>query len=65
MFATPERAIAHFQELADAGVQYFLVSINVDDTETLRLFTEEVVPAVHLPAAPAAGTGVTDDRQPA
>jgi alkanesulfonate monooxygenase SsuD/methylene tetrahydromethanopterin reductase-like flavin-dependent oxidoreductase (luciferase family) len=64
VFATPDRAIGHFQELADAGVQYFLVSINVDDTETLRLFTEEVVPAVHLPAAPAAGTGLPDARQP-
>jgi alkanesulfonate monooxygenase SsuD/methylene tetrahydromethanopterin reductase-like flavin-dependent oxidoreductase (luciferase family) len=48
LFATPRVAIEHFQALADAGVQYFLASINVDDEETVRLLAEVVVPAVHL-----------------
>jgi alkanesulfonate monooxygenase SsuD/methylene tetrahydromethanopterin reductase-like flavin-dependent oxidoreductase (luciferase family) len=51
VFATPGQAVQHFQALADAGVQYFLVSINFQDLETVRLFAEEVVPAVHLPIA--------------
>jgi alkanesulfonate monooxygenase SsuD/methylene tetrahydromethanopterin reductase-like flavin-dependent oxidoreductase (luciferase family) len=49
VFATPTRAVRHYQALADAGVQYFLASINFEDEETVRLFAEEVVPAVHLP----------------
>ena len=46
VFATPETAIAHYQALADAGVQYFLATINGRDVETVRLFAEAVVPAV-------------------
>jgi alkanesulfonate monooxygenase SsuD/methylene tetrahydromethanopterin reductase-like flavin-dependent oxidoreductase (luciferase family) len=53
VFATPAQAITHYQALADAGVQYFFASVNVDDEETVRLLAEEVVPAVHLAAAPA------------
>jgi alkanesulfonate monooxygenase SsuD/methylene tetrahydromethanopterin reductase-like flavin-dependent oxidoreductase (luciferase family) len=62
VFATPAEAIEHYQALADAGVQYFLVSINFADEETVRLFAEEVVPAVHLPAAdmPAADLPAAD-----
>jgi alkanesulfonate monooxygenase SsuD/methylene tetrahydromethanopterin reductase-like flavin-dependent oxidoreductase (luciferase family) len=56
VFATPSLAIEHYQALVDAGVQYFLAAINVDDEETVRLFAEEVVPAVRLPTV-AAGTG--------
>jgi len=51
VFATPGQAVQHFQALADAGVQYFLVSINFQDVQTVRLFAEEVAPAVHLPVA--------------
>jgi alkanesulfonate monooxygenase SsuD/methylene tetrahydromethanopterin reductase-like flavin-dependent oxidoreductase (luciferase family) len=51
VFATPAQAVRHYQALADAGVQYFLASINFQDEETVRLFAEEVVPAVHLPPA--------------
>jgi alkanesulfonate monooxygenase SsuD/methylene tetrahydromethanopterin reductase-like flavin-dependent oxidoreductase (luciferase family) len=58
VFATPAKAIEHYQALADAGVQYFLVSINVEDVETVRLFAEEVVPSVHLPGATRAPDGV-------
>jgi alkanesulfonate monooxygenase SsuD/methylene tetrahydromethanopterin reductase-like flavin-dependent oxidoreductase (luciferase family) len=46
LFATPERAVAHFQALADAGVQYFLASVNCQDEETVRLLAEAVIPAV-------------------
>jgi hypothetical protein len=59
VFATPSKAIEHYQALADAGVQYFLVSINVEDVETVRLFAERVVPAVHLPVASSASADVT------
>jgi alkanesulfonate monooxygenase SsuD/methylene tetrahydromethanopterin reductase-like flavin-dependent oxidoreductase (luciferase family) len=52
VFATPGQAVRHYQALADAGVQYFLASINFQDEETVRLFAEEVVPAVHLPPGP-------------
>lgn len=48
VFATPPQAVAHYQALADAGVQYFLAAINVADEETVTLFAEEVVPQVHL-----------------
>jgi alkanesulfonate monooxygenase SsuD/methylene tetrahydromethanopterin reductase-like flavin-dependent oxidoreductase (luciferase family) len=51
VFATASEAIWHYQALADAGVQYFLVSVNFQDEETVRIFAEEVVPAVHLPIA--------------
>ena len=51
LFATPERAVVHFQALADAGVQYFLASINCQDEESVRLLAEAVIPAVALPAA--------------
>jgi alkanesulfonate monooxygenase SsuD/methylene tetrahydromethanopterin reductase-like flavin-dependent oxidoreductase (luciferase family) len=51
VFATPEQAVAHYQALADAGVQYFLATINGHDDETVHLFAEAVVPAVRLGAA--------------
>jgi alkanesulfonate monooxygenase SsuD/methylene tetrahydromethanopterin reductase-like flavin-dependent oxidoreductase (luciferase family) len=50
VFATPEGAIAHYQALADAGVQYFMATINGHDEETVRLLAEEVMPAVDLGA---------------
>ena len=48
VFATPDQAIAHYQALADVGVQYFLATINGSDDETVRLFAEAVAPAVKL-----------------
>lgn len=51
LLATPQEAIAHYQGLADAGMQYFLAVVNGHDTETVDLLTEEVVPAIRL--APA------------
>jgi alkanesulfonate monooxygenase SsuD/methylene tetrahydromethanopterin reductase-like flavin-dependent oxidoreductase (luciferase family) len=56
VFATPETAVAHYQGLADAGVQYFLASIDAADEETVHLFADAVVPAVR----PAATTAAPD-----
>jgi alkanesulfonate monooxygenase SsuD/methylene tetrahydromethanopterin reductase-like flavin-dependent oxidoreductase (luciferase family) len=46
LFATPAEAIAHFQALVDAGMQYFLAQIGGEDAETLQLFADEVIPAI-------------------
>ena len=48
LLATPQEAIAHYQALAGAGMQYFLAVVRGDDTETIRLLAEEVMPAIHL-----------------
>jgi alkanesulfonate monooxygenase SsuD/methylene tetrahydromethanopterin reductase-like flavin-dependent oxidoreductase (luciferase family) len=48
LFATPAQAIAHYQALADAGMQYFLAVVNGSDLETVRLLAEEVMPAIRL-----------------
>lgn len=45
---TPAQAIAYFQDLADAGFQYFVVQVlDAADRETFRLLAEEVMPHVH------------------
>lgn len=46
LFATPEGAVAHFQSLADCGVQYFLATVNGTDEETLHLLAERVMPKI-------------------
>jgi alkanesulfonate monooxygenase SsuD/methylene tetrahydromethanopterin reductase-like flavin-dependent oxidoreductase (luciferase family) len=51
VFATPEQAVAHYQALADAGVQYFLASVDGEDEESVHLLADAVVPYVRL--APA------------
>jgi hypothetical protein len=44
---SPEQIIAYFQELADAGMQYFVVQIlDAADEETIHLLAEEVMPNV-------------------
>ena len=49
---TPAGAIAYYQGLADAGIQYFVVqSLDAADEETIRLLAEEVAPHVR-PAPP-------------
>ena len=48
LLATPREAIAHYQALADTGMQYFLAAVDGHDTETVRLLSEEVMPAVSL-----------------
>ena len=45
--ADPDGAVAYFQTLADAGVQYFVVqSLDAADEETFRLLAREVAPRV-------------------
>jgi alkanesulfonate monooxygenase SsuD/methylene tetrahydromethanopterin reductase-like flavin-dependent oxidoreductase (luciferase family) len=45
--ATPERAVAYYQELAEAGIQYFVVEVlDAADEETIRLLAEQVMPQV-------------------
>lgn len=46
LFATPAEAIAHFQALVDAGIQYILAQIGGEDDETMHLFAEQVIPAI-------------------
>jgi hypothetical protein len=46
LFATPDQAIAHYQALSDAGVQYFLCLVNGRDEETVQLLADVVIPAV-------------------
>lgn len=42
---TPERAVAHFGDLVDAGIQYVIVeTLDAADVETIRLLAERVVP---------------------
>jgi alkanesulfonate monooxygenase SsuD/methylene tetrahydromethanopterin reductase-like flavin-dependent oxidoreductase (luciferase family) len=44
---TPERAIDYYQELVDAGIQYFIVqTLDAADEETIRLLAEQVMPAI-------------------
>lgn len=45
---TPSEVIEYFQTLVDSGVQYFIVSTLPNDRETLRLLSQEVMPALHL-----------------
>ena len=46
LFATPREAIAHYQALVDAGVQYFFVATQGKDVETVRLLAEQVMPEI-------------------
>ncbi len=43
---TPDDAIGRLSAMRYAGFQYFIVNISPEDTETLELFTERVMPAV-------------------
>ena len=49
--ALPEEAVAYYQGLADAGLDYFMAGIFRNDTETVRLLAQRVVPAVRAPRA--------------
>ncbi len=42
----PEDAVAYYRELAEAGLTYFIAGIYGNDTETVRLLAERVVPAL-------------------
>ena len=42
----PQEAIAYFQALIDAGIQYFIVGVGLRDRDTLELLQTEVLPAL-------------------
>jgi alkanesulfonate monooxygenase SsuD/methylene tetrahydromethanopterin reductase-like flavin-dependent oxidoreductase (luciferase family) len=45
--AGPERAIAHYQELVDAGMDYFVAQTqDASDTETIEILARDVIPFV-------------------
>jgi alkanesulfonate monooxygenase SsuD/methylene tetrahydromethanopterin reductase-like flavin-dependent oxidoreductase (luciferase family) len=46
VFATVAEAIAHYQALTDAGMQYFLANVNGHDAETVELLAGQVQPAL-------------------
>lgn len=54
---TPDEAIAHFRGLAAAGVQYFIVAVWGNDTETIRLLGQKVLPRVARPPREARSEG--------
>ena len=43
---TPREAIGYYRGLAEAGVQYFIVSIRGDDPNILQALAEQVVPEI-------------------
>jgi len=46
VFATVEDAIAHYQALVDAGMQYFLATVDGRDAETVDLVARRLRPAL-------------------
>jgi alkanesulfonate monooxygenase SsuD/methylene tetrahydromethanopterin reductase-like flavin-dependent oxidoreductase (luciferase family) len=46
LFATPDEAVTHYRRLMDAGAEYFLATVNGNDTETVDLLAERVMPAL-------------------
>jgi alkanesulfonate monooxygenase SsuD/methylene tetrahydromethanopterin reductase-like flavin-dependent oxidoreductase (luciferase family) len=45
--STPDQAISYYQELVDAGIQYFIIqTLDAADEETIRLLGEWVMPAI-------------------
>ena len=47
---TPPEAIEHYNALVQAGMQYFIVSVNPGDIETMQLFGQQVLPALTMTA---------------
>jgi len=51
--ATPDGAVAYYQALADAGIQFFVVqTLDAADLETVRLLATEVAPRLKPSAQP-------------
>jgi alkanesulfonate monooxygenase SsuD/methylene tetrahydromethanopterin reductase-like flavin-dependent oxidoreductase (luciferase family) len=50
LIGTTDEAIAHFQRLVDAGLQYFIVHTRADK-DTARLLAERVLPALNAAAS--------------
>jgi alkanesulfonate monooxygenase SsuD/methylene tetrahydromethanopterin reductase-like flavin-dependent oxidoreductase (luciferase family) len=45
--ATPDRAVAMYRSLVEAGIDYFVIcTLNANDTETISLLAEVVIPRV-------------------
>jgi len=45
--ATPDRAIAMYRSLVEAGIGYFVIcTLDATDTETIRLLVDAAIPAV-------------------
>jgi alkanesulfonate monooxygenase SsuD/methylene tetrahydromethanopterin reductase-like flavin-dependent oxidoreductase (luciferase family) len=51
VFATVAGAIAHYQGLVDAGVQYFLATVSGQDPQTAELLARQVLPALRPASA--------------
>jgi hypothetical protein len=49
-------AVAYYRRLADAGLDYFIAGVYGNDTETVRLLAERVVPALGESQSGAAGS---------
>ncbi|HET8522325.1 MAG TPA: LLM class flavin-dependent oxidoreductase [Thermomicrobiales bacterium] len=43
---TPEEAVAYYQSLVDAGIQYFIIQLDGRDMETIDLLATAVIPHV-------------------
>lgn len=43
---TPDQVAAHYQAIADVGIQYFIAQVDSGDHETLELLAAEVMPRV-------------------
>lgn len=43
---TPHEAIAYYNALVQAGIQYFIIGIYLHDIETLQLFHQHVIPTL-------------------
>jgi len=46
LFATVDDAVTHYQALVDAGMQYFLASVDGQDTQTMDLIAQYLLPAL-------------------
>jgi alkanesulfonate monooxygenase SsuD/methylene tetrahydromethanopterin reductase-like flavin-dependent oxidoreductase (luciferase family) len=64
LFATPEQAIAYYQALSDAGVQFFLCLINGRDEETVQLLADAVIPAIKPAPVSAVSRASGESRVP-
>ena len=51
----PKDAVAYYRGLTEAGLTYFVAGVYGNDTETIRLLAERVVPAVDRSGAGTAG----------
>jgi alkanesulfonate monooxygenase SsuD/methylene tetrahydromethanopterin reductase-like flavin-dependent oxidoreductase (luciferase family) len=57
VFATVDEAIGHYQGLIDAGVHYFLATVNGQDAQTAELLAGQVMPALRPAGEPVRPAG--------